>query len=154
MEICEGNYPLVLLFLCLFIANYRLGTIYKTGFYWINDTDLEILETSSIYLYGFVPLESDSVYNGSPADTFFQFTMALDVVLRSFRSPSIYEESLPEKALGRKNLLCFLFWQAFYTPKKWVAHKSKCRLISSRLSVVIDVINKDRHSSKGIARDN
>ncbi|HLP96365.1 MAG TPA: hypothetical protein VK168_20120 [Saprospiraceae bacterium] len=51
---------------------FRLGTIYKTAYHWILDDDMEALEKSGIYPYGFVLLEQDSIYNpDSPPDSAF-----------------------------------------------------------------------------------
>ena len=38
---------------------FRIGTIYKTAYHWINNEELERFENSGIYPYGFVLLEED-----------------------------------------------------------------------------------------------
>jgi hypothetical protein len=51
---------------------FRLGTIYKTAYHWIDTDDMRQLEASNIYPHGFILLEEDTHYKGMPADTFFQ----------------------------------------------------------------------------------
>jgi hypothetical protein len=50
---------------------FRLGTIYKTAYHWIDTDDMKQLEASNIYPHGFVLLAGDTIYIGM-TDTFFQ----------------------------------------------------------------------------------
>jgi hypothetical protein len=69
---------LVLYALCVYVLfafttpAFRLGTIYKTAYHWIDTDEMKQLEASNIYPHGFVLLEEDTLYKGMPADTFFQ----------------------------------------------------------------------------------
>lgn len=54
---------------------FRLGTIYKTAYCWIDSTELKRLEQSGIYPYGFVLLQEDRDKDFTKVtltDTFFQ----------------------------------------------------------------------------------
>lgn len=54
------------------IPAFRLGTIVKTAYYWIDEKDMHELENSSIYPYGFVLLHEDTICGNTVNDTFFQ----------------------------------------------------------------------------------
>ena len=57
---------------------YRMGTIIRTAYFWIDNKDLQALENDGIYPYGFVLLKSDTIiYKTTPADTFFQSREAI-----------------------------------------------------------------------------
>jgi hypothetical protein len=69
---------LVLYALCMYVLfafttpAFRLGTIYKTAYHWIDTDDMKQLETSKIYPHGFVLLLGDTIYKRMPTDTFFK----------------------------------------------------------------------------------
>ncbi len=51
---------------------YRLGTIIRTGYFWMDDNDLQYLDKSGIYPYGFLLLKEDSIFSNIAIDTFFK----------------------------------------------------------------------------------
>ncbi len=65
-------YSIGLYFILAFTSTaFYMGLITKSAFMWITENDMEYLRENDNYIYGFVLLEEDSVYQ-EKGDTFFQ----------------------------------------------------------------------------------
>lgn len=94
---------------------FRMGTIVHTAYNWMEEEDIQYLKKNDFFLYGFVLLEEDSIYQ-ERADTFFQRREALfkdiwkheDTILQNRYNPAFldafYKRVVKQKLIYRSDL--------------------------------------------------